>query len=109
MVGMPSADQLITIAQLGGFVFASIVLLLILRTLFDTWRKGDLISKVDHERVVKQLTDANAALRADLRASATELGRLADAVEHLGDRLQQHDANVRERIASLGAGRNQPT
>lgn len=99
--GVPGVDQLTQIASLGGFAFMAIVLVAILFVLFRAFTSGDLISRAAHEAAVKQLTDANAALRTDLRTSVGETGRLAEAVEKLGDLLTTHDRDLRERVAGV--------
>lgn len=96
-------EQLIALAQLGGFVFASAVLAFSLWQLFAAWRRGDLVSRPVHDAMVKLLVDANASLRADLQLSVRETARLADAVERVADTLNRHDGDVRAQVAEIRA------
>lgn len=100
---MLGLDQWITIAQLGGFVFSSIVLLVIVKTLFDSWRRGDLVSRPIHDKIVADFAAQNEQLRADLRHSTQLVGKLSDAVDGLAKRLSDHDIDVRERMAAIQA------
>ena len=79
-------DALVQLGTLGGFAFAAGVLLLILKALFDAWRKGELVSRSVHDDMVKSLREENTALRQDNRDGARELARLAEAYEKLAGR-----------------------
>jgi hypothetical protein len=61
----------------GGFAFAAGALLLIVKALFDAWRKGELVSRSVHDAAIDRLV----AIR--------ELGRLSDTVDDLGRRVER--------------------
>ena len=96
-------DTLLSAASLGGFVFASLVLTGILYLVFQSARKGEFVPRSYHDTAVKQLTDANQALRVELHANNATMGRLADGVEQLSAILTRHDTDVRERVAAIQA------
>lgn len=81
----PDVDW-IALAQVGGFAFAAGTLGIALKALFEALRKGELIPRSLHDKVVKHLEDENAALRVDNRDGARELARLASAFENLAAR-----------------------
>jgi hypothetical protein len=73
----------------GGFAFAAGALLLIVKALFDAWRKGELVSRSVHDAAIDRLVAENTALRTDYRDAIRELGRLSDTVDDLGRRVER--------------------
>lgn len=91
--------DLVALAQLGGFATLGVVMSLTAKTVFDAWRRGDMVSRPVWER-----SEARADLLAGqldrnteaLRAHTAEQAKLVEAINRLAA-AQERAANRRAR------------
>lgn len=92
----PTPEPFLQLGLAAGFVFAAAILSWILWTLFQSWRKGDFVSRPIHEEALAasktredRLIQENAELRGQVVSQGQELARLAQAFERLSYRSSQ--------------------